>query len=245
MLRDRQPTGVSQIIRRERVSLIDACTIKSNANGLTLILDPDVDYETLIREVCAKFAQAKHFFGKTDLILRVEGRQMSGKEIAVLVEAIELNSLVHILLIDEKDELKDVRMAERKDRFYFDMFYQNAKIIPGTLKKDESVESDGSILILGDVKRGASVSARGNVIIVGEVKGSIHAGCDGEKTAYIVANEFDTKDITIAGTSGEVVSQKRGLFNRKAPAEPYAVVLWEGAMLKEPLSNGIIRQVTG
>ncbi len=225
--------------------MIDACTIKSNANGLTLILDPKVDFETLIREICAKFAEAKHFFGETDLILRVEGRQMTGKEISVIVEAIELNSLVHILLIDEKDELKDVRMAERKDRFYFEMFYQNAKIIPGTVRKDETVESDGSILILGDVKRGGSVSARGNIVVVGEVKGSVHAGCEGEKKSYIVANEFDSKDITIAGQGGEVVSKKRGLFGGKSPAEPYAVVLFEGALLKEPLSNGIIKQVVG
>ena len=223
--------------------MIDACTIKSNPNGLTLILDNEPDFETLIREVCGKFAESKHFFGKTDLILRVEGRELTGQELSVLVEAIELNSLIHIILIDEHDELKDARMAQRKDRFYFDEFYQNAKIIPGTVKKEEEVTSEGSILILGDVKRGGSVRAEGNIIVIGEVRGSIHAGCEGEKTAYIVANSFDTPDIQIAGCGGEVASPKKGLFARKAPAEPYAVVLWEGTLLKEPLSGGIVKQL--
>ena len=225
--------------------MIDACTIKSNAHGLTLILDREISFETLIREVCGKFAEAKHFFGKTDLILRVEGREMTGQELSVLVEAIELNSLIHIILIDEKDELKDVRMLEKKDRFYFDEFYQNAKIIAGTVKKDETVESDGSILILGDVKKGGSVAAKGNIIIFGEVRGSVHAGCEGEKAAYIVANAFDSTDIQIAGQGSgiAVTGGKRGFFSRKSPVEPHAVVLWDGVLLQEPLSNGIVKQL--
>ena len=223
--------------------MIDACTIKSNPHGLTLILDKEPDFETLIREVCGKFAESKHFFGKMDLILRVEGRELTGQELTVLVEAIELNSMIHIILIDEQDELKDARMAQRKDRFYFDEFYQNAKIIPGTVKKDEEVTSEGSILILGGVKRGGTVSAEGNVIVVGEVRGSVHAGCKGETKAYIVANAFDTPDIQIAGKGGEVSAGKKKLFGRKDPAEPYAVVLWEGTLLKEPLSGGIVKQL--
>ncbi len=223
--------------------MIDACTIKSNSYGLTLVLSQEADFETMIREVCAKFAEAKHFFGKTDLILRVEGRELTGQQMAVLAEAIELNSMIHIILIDEKDELKDVRMAERKDRFYFEEYYKNAKIIPSTVKKDETVESDGSILILGDVKKNSTVTARGNVVVCGEVCGNVHAGCEGEKGCFVVANSFKSAKVQIADISGDFTSGKRKLFSRSSQFEPYAVVLWEGVLLHEPLSNGIVKQV--
>ncbi|MBR1629940.1 MAG: hypothetical protein IJ679_11865 [Lachnospiraceae bacterium] len=223
--------------------MIDACTIKSNPHGLTLVLDKEADFETLIREVCGKFAEAKNFFGKVDLILRTEGRDLTGQELSVLVEAIELNSLIHIILIEENDRLKDARMIDMIDRFYFDEFYQNAKIVPGSIKKDEIVTSDGSVLILGDIKRGGTVKVKGNIIVSGEIRGGAHAGCEGEKKAYIVANTFDSNDISIASHSGEITSAKRSFFRRPSPTEPMVVVLWEGTLLKESLSAGVVKKL--
>ena len=223
--------------------MIDACTIKSNANGLTLILDDQIDFETLIREVCAKFANSKNFFGKMDLILRVEGRDLTGQEITVLIEAIELNSLIHIILVDECNELKDARMADRVDRFYFDEFYQNAKIITGSVKKNDEVYSDGSVLILGDIKKGGKVRAKGNIIVTGEILGEANAGCEGEKASYIVANDIHSDAISIADLKGDISSNRMGLFRRRKPAEPVAVVIWEGVLIKEPLEKGVLKQL--
>ena len=223
--------------------MIDACTIKSNPHGLTLVLDPNAEFETLIREVCGKFAESKNFFGKADLILQVEGRDLTGQELAVLIEAIELNSLIHIILIEENDQLKDARMVDMADRFYFDEFYQNAKIVPGSVKKDETLSSDGSILILGDIKRGGRVEAKGNIIVTGEIQGSAYAGGENEKRAYIVANAFNSNDISIAGHGGEIAGAKKSFFRRPSPAEPMVVVLWEGVLLKESLSAGVIKRL--
>ncbi|MBQ9631453.1 MAG: hypothetical protein IJV04_00845 [Lachnospiraceae bacterium] len=223
--------------------MIDACTIKSNPHGLTLVLDKDADFETLIREVCGKFAESKNFFGKADLILHVEGRELTGQELSVLVEAIELNSLIHIILIEENDQLKDTRMVEMADRFYFDEFYQNAKIVTGSVKKDEALSSDGSILILGNIQKGGLVEARGNIIVCGEIRGGAHAGASGEKKAYIVANEFDSTDISIAGNTGEILTAKKSFFRKPSAFEPAVVVLWQGTLLKESLSAGVIKRL--
>ncbi len=223
--------------------MIDACTIKSNANGLTLILDDQIDFETLIREVCAKFAHSKNFFGKMDLILRVEGRTLTGQEMTVLIEAIELNSLIHIILVDERNELKDARMVEKMDRFYFDEIYQNAKIITGSVKKNDEVFSDGSVLILGDIKKGGQVAAKGNIIVTGEILGTVHAGCEGEKTSYIVANDIHSDNVSIADMHGEIFGHKRSFFRRRSPVEPLAVVIWEGILMTEPLEKGVLKQL--
>ncbi len=221
----------------------EICTIKSSPHGLTLVLDEEVDFKTLILEVCTKFAESKDFFGKTNLILKVEGRNLSGDEMAGLIEAIEINSLIHVVLIEEDNKLKDARMVKMTDRFYFDQFYENAKISPGSVNKDETARSDGSILILGDVKKGGTVEAKGNIIVCGEIKGSAHAGVPHEEKAYVVANSFDTTSISIACLSVEIFSAKRNFFRRPSPAQPAVVVLWEGALLKESLSGGVIKKL--
>ncbi len=221
----------------------ELCTIKSSPHGLTLVLDKEADFKTLIIEVCRKFADARDFFGETNLVLRVEGRELSGEELLVLVEAIEMNSMIHILLIEENDELKDVKMARKKEKFYFDRFYQNACIHPESVKKDDSLSTENSILILGDIQKGGSVRARGNIIVCGEIRGSASAGCEGENSAYIAAVSFDSSEISIAGHSGEMLKPKKSFFSPKKQEEPSVVALWEGTLLKEPLSGGIIKKL--
>lgn len=222
--------------------MAEACIIKSTKHGLSLVLDRNISFEDLVLAVCHKFADSKDFFGDAKLFLTVEGRDLTGEQLAVIVEAIELNSNITINLIEQHDELYDARMAGRIDRFYFDEFYQNAKIITGSIGRDEEVISEGSILILGDVKKGGLVRACGNVIVMGAVKGEVYAGIKGERAAYIVANSFESDYISIADISEEVITVEGGLFRRNTK-DPYAVVLWEGELVVEPLTKGIVKQM--
>ena len=206
----------------------DICTIKSSKYGVLLVLNDEVTYEELILGVCRTFAKRAEFFGERDLILSVEGRSMTGEEMSGMIEAIELNSKVKVTLVDWHDELYDSRMLDKKDRFYFDNVYQNAKIVPWTLKAKDEASSDSSIVILGDVKRGAKVSAAYNVIILGECQGEINAGAGGEENCFVCANNFDGAKVSIANHSDTFTTKKKGLFNRaKFPKEPVAVVMWE------------------
>lgn len=222
--------------------MAEPCIIKSTKHGLGLILDNQIGFEDLVLAICHKFAASRDFFGDTNLYLTVEGRDLTGEELGVIVEAIQLNSGITINLIEQHNELFDARMAGKIDRFYFDEFYQNAKIITGSVARDEEVLSEGSILILGDVKKGGLVRAHGNVIVMGVVKGEVFAGINGEKSAYIVANAFESEYISIAGISEEVVTVESSFFKRNTK-DPHAVVLWEGELVVEPLSKGIVKQL--
>ncbi len=218
--------------------------IKSNSSGLTLVLDKEADFKDLVEDICKKFADARDFFKDASLILTVEGRTLSPEETAVVIEAIELNSDIKIRLICTEDVLADARMVRLTDRFYFEEAFTNAKIIPGSVKRKDVVKSDSSIVILGDVLRGGDVSAVGNVLVMGEVLGSVSAGTDGDERCYIAANYFDTNEISIAKISGNM-RKKRGLFSGvgRNITEPQAVFVWDGSLLMEPMSNGIVKQL--
>ncbi len=218
--------------------------IKSNANGLTLLLDAEEDFKALIKDVCIKFAETRDFFKDAELILTIEGRAMTPEEMAIVIEAIELNSDVKIKLICNDDVLSDARMTKLTDRFYFEDFFTNAKIIPGSVKQKEEIKSDSSIVILGDVNRGAKVEAVGNVLVMGEALGSIFAGTGGDRRCYVAANYFDAEEIAIAGISGDM-RRKKGFFSGfgRVTTEPQAVFLWDGALLMEPLSKGVVKQL--
>ena len=223
----------------------DSCIIKSNAHGITLILDSEVSFETLVTAICKKFASAKDFFGDATLIIRIEGRELTPEETAVVVEAIELNSDIKIPLIHEQNRLKDIRMQGQIDRFYFDNVYENAHIIMDSVKSDAIVETDQSVIILGDVKDGAVVRSKGNVIVFGELLGKVHAGYPDENSCYIIAGVYDGREVSIGTYTDEteVVKPKRSLFKKRAAnTEALAVVVYEDQLICEPVSRGIFKE---
>ena len=49
--------------------------LKGNSLGLTMVLDPGMKFDQLIKAIEDKFVQAKDFFnGQTQIALKIEGR---------------------------------------------------------------------------------------------------------------------------------------------------------------------------
>ena len=222
----------------------DAVILKSNKYGLTLQLDGTIPFEELVRKVCEKFASSADFFGETSMILETIGRELSNEEGMVLIQAIELNSKIKVILLNENNELKDTRMMGQIDRFYKDDIFENAKIIRGRVIKEEIVESDSSLVILGDVKSKASVKAKGNIIVFGSLEGKAHAGYPDNTGCYIVAGDLSSKNLQIGTVKGEIkLQEKWSLRVRKKATEPMGITVWNKELLAEPLSSGLLKRI--
>ena len=222
----------------------DAVILKSNKYGLTLQLDGTIPFEELVRKVCEKFASSADFFGETSMILETIGRELSNEEGMVLIQAIELNSKIKVILLNENNELKDTRMMGQIDRFYKDDIFENAKIIRGSVIKEEIVESDSSLVILGDVKSKASVKAKGNIIVLGSLEGKAYAGYPDNTGCYIVAGDLSSKNLQIGTVTGEIkLQEKWSLRVRKKATEPMGITVWNKELLAEPLSSGLLKRI--
>lgn len=222
----------------------DAVILKSNKYGLTLNLDSTVSFEELVRAICQKFAQSRDFFGTTTMVLETTGRELSAEEAMVIIQAIELNSDIKITLIHENNEYKDTRMKNQIDRFYTDEIFENAKIIRGSIIKEDKVVSDSSVIVLGDVKSKASISARGNIIVMGSLDGSAYAGYPSNTGTYIVAGHLNSNDIHIGSVSGSIkVQEKWSLRVKKNQDEPMGITVWNKELLAEPISSGLLKRI--
>ena len=187
----------------------DPVVLKSNKYGLSLQLDATIPFEELVREICKKFAQSADFFGECQMILETMGRELSTEEGLVIIQAIELNSKIKVILLNENNELKDTRMLDQIDRFYTDEIFENAKIIRGSIYKDDIVTSDSSVIVLGDVKSKATIQAKGNIIVMGSLLGTAYAGFPDNTGCYIVAGQLNSHNIHIGTVSGDVTVQEK------------------------------------
>lgn len=222
----------------------DSVVIKSNQYGITLVLDKEISFEQLVRDICSKFAKSREFFGTANMVLAIEGRPVTAEEAGVIVEAIQLNSNISILLVEEKQELKDVQMMDKIDRFYYEKTYENAKILRGNVVNKEEITSDSSLIILGDVKSRAKVSAAGNVIVMGTVYGTVHAGYPNDSHCYIIAENWEGTEASIGGVTGDVAMESKWFQRTKRKGrEPVAIVVWQNELLCEPLHSGLLKHI--
>lgn len=67
-----------------------------------------------------------------------------------------------------------------------------------TLRSGTRIEFPGHVVVVGDVNPGAEVVAEGNVLVWGRVRGMIHAGSQGDTSAYICALDLSPTQLRIA-----------------------------------------------
>lgn len=221
----------------------EPCVVKSLKHGITLILNPDIPFNELIFFIKNKFSNMAKFFGNSKLILRIEGRALSNEELIAIIKAIEDNTEIDILYIDEGDNLRDKRMVGLTDRFYFEKIDQNAKIITENLKSGDTVTSETSLIILGDIKKNSSAVARGNIIVYGSIEGECYAGYDKNPNAYIVSMDIDSDEINIGGTLGKAsYERKKKIFSHSDFLEPLITYIYDNEIHTEPLKNGALKE---
>lgn len=106
----------------------------------------------------------------------------------------------------------------------------NARIVFGTLRSGQRVETPFSLIVMGDVNPGADLIAGGDIVVLGSLRGTAHAGAyeDESMDRLIVALQMQPMQLRI----GSVVSRGSGdvgksaevarIDNRMIIVEPYS-----------------------
>jgi septum site-determining protein MinC len=102
------------------------------------------------------------------------------------------------------------------------------RIHRGTLRSGEHLQSEDSVLVLGDLNPGARISAAGHILVWGRLRGVAHAGCDGDRSARIVALQMRPLQLRIADAVA------RGPTEAPPPGQAEQARLLEGEIRIDP-----------
>ncbi len=125
---------------------------------------------------------------------------------------------------------------------------KNGQFYRGTLRSGQSIEVDGSIVILGDINPGAQVTAGGNVVVLGSLKGIITAGYPSDQSALVAALSMDPMQIKIgniiARAPDQKASKKKRRLRRKKedPMEPKIAFVENNSIFIEPITRALINE---
>ena len=77
--------------------------IKGNKSGIILVLDKDLQFDTLKKDIADKFKETSKFLGKTTMAISFEGRELSVEEQKEVISIIEENSELKIGYVVTKE----------------------------------------------------------------------------------------------------------------------------------------------
>ena len=216
----------------------DNIIIKKFPNGITLHLNPEISFETLMEELAVKFNQSRQFFRDARVALALEGRELSEDQERQIVTVIHNNSDVEIICIVGKNDetnrnfVKAIQKVDVQHTDNFGHFYR------GTLKNNQKIEMESSIVILGDVYPGSTVTASKDIIIIGGLYGEAYAGVGSEESHYIVALEMSPEKIKIGDFRYKPKDKPR--WGIKPKVQPKIAYVKEKHIVMEPITKELL-----
>lgn len=213
----------------------NAVVIKGNKAGMTVYLDPEMEFKELLAAVAGKFKETARFWGAAQMTLTLEGRPLSGEEELAIVNSITENSNIEILCLIDADANRIERCEKALNEKLMELSSQTGQFYKGNLRSGDILESDASIVVIGDVEKGAKVLAKGNIIVLGSLKGAACAGVTGNINAVVVAFEMAPSQVKISDLSFHKAERGKVLGRG-----PMLVLVENGRICSEPIKKSFL-----
>ena len=150
--------------------------IKGNKSGIILVLDKDLQFDTLKKDIADKFKETSKFLGKTTMAISFEGRELSVEEQKEVISIIEENSELKIGYVVTKENEQQKLVHKSIESRVSAINSNTGQFYKGNLRSGQVLEVETSVVVIGDVNAGAKVISKGNIIIIGNLKGNVFAG---------------------------------------------------------------------
>ncbi len=161
---------------------------KGDLEGLIIILNDEMDFDDIKKELNHKFMEAGDFFDE-DMIVKIKlgRRRLSRLEKQELIKIFKYKGGISVVeFINDDNRFVDVEEEGK------------TLLVKRTIRSGQTIRFEGNIVILGDVNPGAEVVAEGDIVVMGHFRGIAHAGAKGNKDATISAFRLEPSQLRIA-----------------------------------------------
>lgn len=205
-----------------RVASMGSITIKGNKDGIAVYVNSN-NYEDVKKDLMLKIQNARDFFSGCKMKIIDNHNNITHENYE------ELSGLLHSdfginVFIPQKDE-----QPERKQSVFYGINEGRTKFLKNTVRSGQRLYYNGNVVVIGDVNSGAEVISTGNIVILGVLRGIAHAGCSGNKKAFVAAYKLKPAQLRIAdliARSPDGTIQEAGM--------PEIAVIKQGTILVEP-----------
>ena len=217
--------------------------IKCNKYGLIVILDENLPFQELIKDVEDKFKESAKFFKNAKMAMTIRGRSLTQAEEKQVVETIVDSCGLHILCIIDEDRKEELFFHQAVDKAMEEKDAEDGWFYRGTLRAGQVLESEHSIVIIGDVNPGANVTSKGNIVVLGSLRGIAYAGATGDRNCFVAALVMKPIQVKIADKMARSAITKR-VDNAEYKLDPKIAYVKEDHIYVKPISQEILGELS-
>ena len=217
--------------------------IKCNKYGLIVILDENLPFEELIKDVEDKFKESAKFFKNAKMAMTIRGRSLTQAEEKQVVETIVDSCGLHILCIIDEDRKEELLFHQAVDKAMEEKDAEDGWFYRGTLRSGQVLESEHSIVIIGDVNPGANVTSKGNIVVLGSLRGIAYAGATGDRNCFVAAIVMKPIQVKIADKMARSAITKR-VDDAEYKLDPKIAYVKEDHIYVKPISQEILGELS-
>ena len=168
--------------------------IKGSPQGIVIAIE-NTDYDTGKQELIEKLLSSKTFFSGSLLKVHMTSHVLTEAELFFLRDVVkDILCETHLVFMESEPKMLPQKHSPLEDLKKNESI---TKYILHSIPSGKKVTYEHSIVIFGDIEADAMVKAGGNVIVMGGIYGTVHAGKDGNRSAFIVANKLTPKMLMI------------------------------------------------
>ena len=217
--------------------------IKCNKYGMIVILDENLPFEELIKDVEDKFKESAKFFKNAKMAMTIRGRSLTQAEEKQVVETIVDSCGLHILCIIDEDRKEELLFHQAVDKAMEEKDAEDGWFYRGTLRSGQVLESEHSIVIIGDVNPGANVTSKGNIVVLGSLRGIAYAGATGDRNCFVAALVMKPIQVKIADKMARSAITKR-VDDAEYKLDPKIAYVKEDHIYVKPISQEILGELS-
>ena len=217
--------------------------IKCNKYGLIVILDENLPFEELIKDVEDKFKESAKFFKNAKMAMTIRGRSLTQAEEKQVVETIVDSCGLHIRCIIDEDRKEELLFHQAVDKAMEEKDAEDGWFYRGTLRSGQVLESEHSIVIIGDVNPGANVTSKGNIVVLGSLRGIAYAGATGDRNCFVAALVMKPIQVKIADKMARSAITKR-VDDAEYKLDPKIAYVKEDHIYVKPISQEILGELS-
>ena len=217
--------------------------IKCNKYGLIVILDENLPFEELIKDVEDKFKESAKIFKNAKMAMTIRGRSLTQAEEKQVVETIVDSCGLHILCIIDEDRKEELLFHQAVDKAMEEKDAEDGWFYRGTLRSGQVLESEHSIVIIGDVNPGANVTSKGNIVVLGSLRGIAYAGATGDRNCFVAALVMKPIQVKIADKMARSAITKR-VDDAEYKLDPKIAYVKEDHIYVKPISQEILGELS-
>ena len=194
---------------------MESVVFKGSRNGISMVINSELEFEELCMLIKEKLLQAKDFLGdRKSLTINSNERSLNeGEQLAlkILLRSLDFEVTEFVSKAEKLEEEETIEIAEevsagslggnlstQKDKL--ETYYADGStlIIRKNIRSGQSIDFDGTLIIFGDVNAGAEIRATGHILVMGTMRGLAHAGFNNNEEAVVYAGRLLPIQLRIA-----------------------------------------------